>query len=240
MKKAFSALFITLFFCALIFGLHYGIYALLVRQGDLRLKEIVVKGNHFLKDTEVIEKSGLKAGTGVFDFSLSDVSAALQSHFLIEKAKVSLLLPDKVEIEVAEKKPVLSLALGNDYFVCSKEAVLLAKGINENVPLIKADFEWTTSGNRIQDRYFQLLAMRLSDFSQLDRIKQIYVKKQEGIYLILKELSLPIFFLGKSVPENNDLEKVIEIAKKIKKEGLEIQYVDVRKENAIGYKELNR
>ena len=108
-------------------------------------------------------------------------------------------------------------------------------GVVTGLPVILPDFNIAIENNIIKDEFIQILLGRLYDLSETDRINKIYIKK-EGLYLTLKNLEDTLFFLGKSIPDNDVFIRLFSIADKIKSENIKIRYVDINKENAIGFK----
>ncbi len=235
MSRFVSTLIIILFFVLIFYGLHVGLYALLTKQGSLCLNNITVKGNYLLKSENIIQSSGLKIGQGIFDFYLPDIALNIGTNTLVEFAEVKRIPPDRVEVNIVERKPAGVISASNGIYLCDKSGFILMNGIMPDLPVVILDYNIKVEGSFVKDEYIQLLLGRLSDLNENSRINKIYLKK-EGIYLTMKNLDDTLFFLGKSIPDNNTFSRVFSIGDKIKNENIKIRYVDINKENAIGFK----
>lgn len=240
MKKAISTFLVFALFLAAVFGIHYGLFALLNLQGMLNLKEIKVSGATLAKTEDLIRVSGLNVGEGVFEFTLKDIARNMLKHPLVEKADVKRLLPNSVLITVTEKKAAAVVKDAKNVQLFDRNGFLLS---NENPdtgsdrPVIIIDSVLPVdAGGRIEDDYIKALLRNLSEYEGAGEIREIRVKKGEGVYLVVRGSENTLFFMGKTLPDPVTLNKAVSIAAKIKKDGLKIKYIDINKENAIGYK----
>ncbi len=235
MGKAVSAIFIFVFFGALLIGLHYSIYYLLVRQGKLNLSSIIVEGNQLLPSKNIIEASALSLGIGIFDFDLSTAANNVKKSFLIENAEIFRFPPDKVLIKVTERIPTAVIIDGmKNSYVCDKNGTILAKGFMSRLPILLLDYN-IPKEDSIKDDFLLILIANLSKFEQKNEIRQIYIKRKEGIYITMKGLDSTLFYLGKSIPDKELFNKMLSIAAKIKQKDIKIKYIDMNRESAIGY-----
>jgi cell division septal protein FtsQ len=236
MQKAFSALFIILFFFTLIFCIHYGIYHILVGQGSLKLKDIHVTGNEVVSSEKVIDSSGLRVGEGIFDFSLTEAAVCIETNRFVESAQVRRMPPNGVLIKVVERKPVGVLTDKKHYYICDKNGYIITEGILDSIPSIVVDYNISSRDNQVEDDFIGSVLENLSAFSGLDKIQKIYVRKKEGVYFTLRDLKNTLFFIGKMIPDSEILNKLMGIAGEIKKNNINVKYIDINKENAIGFK----
>lgn len=235
MGRALSAFMIFVFFAACLFGLHYGIYSLLERQGRLTLSEIQVEGNKLLSPHAVIEAAALMPGTGIFAFDLRQVENNLKRNYLIEGAVVELFPPDKVLIKICERIPVAVIeGSSGKGLICDGRGFILAKGFMPDMPVIEIDHDVPEAGT-IEDAFILALLENLSGFDRKSEIGRIIVKKNEVSSVVLKILAGTVFFTGKTIPDRDLYNKIISTAEKIKAKGLKIKYIDINKDSAIGY-----
>lgn len=240
MKKAISTFLVFSLFLGAVFGIHYGLFALLNLQGMLNLKEVKVTGASAAIKEDLVRLSGLSVGEGVFEFSLKDIERNVLKHPLVEKADVSRLLPNSVLISVTEKKAAAVVKDPRNVYLFDRNGYVLSKDNTDNGverPAVVVDTAVPVdAGGHSQDDYVNALLKNLADFEGAAMIREIRVKRNEGIYMVIRGCENTLFFMGKTLPDPSILNKAVSIAAKIKKDSLQIRYIDINKENAIGYK----
>lgn len=237
MGKAFATLIITGVFLGLIYGMHYGFYELLSRQGVFSLKTIQVTGNSLVKTEDIIQNSGLVIGQDIFKTSLVSASHGILGSRLVESAVVTLLPPDRVEIKVKERQPAAVVNMKGQYFLCDKKGFIIEKGDFNPVLHLVIDYDAEVEDEQIKDEYLEAIMDNISGFSGRNEIKTVVVKKKEGVFMNVKGVEGTTFFFGSGIPEENGLLKMVSVAKKIQSEKLNVKYIDINKDNAIGFKE---
>jgi len=100
-RKIIKALRNLLIITSCVFALYY-----FTQSPFFALKEIDVKGNNQLPQTEIIQKSGLSLGINYFDIDTGLVAKRLSSIPVIASVDVKKTLPAQVEIVVKERKPL--------------------------------------------------------------------------------------------------------------------------------------
>jgi len=109
-RKIVKALRILLFITMSVLAFYY-----FTQSPFFALKEIDVKGNKQLPQTEIIQKSGLSLGINYFDIDTGLVAKRLSSIPVIASVDVKKSLPNRMEIVVKERKP-LALCCTQDCF----------------------------------------------------------------------------------------------------------------------------
>jgi cell division septal protein FtsQ len=237
MKKGISTAFIFLLFLGAVFGIHYGLFALLNLQGMLSLKEVKVDGVHAIHKEDLIKISGLDIGEGVFDFSLREIAANVRRHPLVDKAEVKRVLPNTVQITVTEKKAAAAVKDAKGINTFDGNGMFIAKDATEGRPVIYTEADLSVDANgKLKDDYISAILKNLADFPGAGAVKEIRIKTGEGVYVLARDAENTLFYTGKNLPDANMLNKIVSIAAKIKKDGLKIKYIDINKENAVGYK----
>lgn len=85
----------------------------LLRSSFFRISEIEVIGADEDKRAEILRASGVKTDESIFGFNAKTAKAAIENIFEIKQATVTRVLPDKVRIEIVERKALFILsALG--------------------------------------------------------------------------------------------------------------------------------
>ena len=127
LKSKFVKLLLFVLFGVLICVIYFNVL------GD-NIKSIKVVGNHYLKENEIIELSGLDDYDGFLKKTSSSISKKLKSNILIDDVKVTKKFNRTVIIEVKEKK-VLFRNSNTDKYVLS-DGKEYALDIDFTVPLL--------------------------------------------------------------------------------------------------------
>lgn len=233
-KVFFVRLFIVILFVFLIAGIHYGFYFLLTRSDILSLKHVVVSGCNFLNPQDVVKDAGLSEGQSILEIDLVKISRILERNPFVEKAEVKRILPDRIEINVTEKKPVANFAVENNYYLLDKEGRIILRGFFEKVPVMEVDFNVVIKNEVIQDDFLRFLLKNLYDCRDLMRIKKVLIKKGKGVFIYLKDIDVE-FYIGNQIADSDLLDRLFAIAEQIKSKNVNVKYVDLRRENAIAF-----
>jgi cell division protein FtsQ len=78
-------------------------------QSVFDFKNILVKGNDSLSETDVKQLAKIDAHQSVFDIDLKSVENKIAKHQLIKEARVSRRLPNAIMIEIVERKPLATI-----------------------------------------------------------------------------------------------------------------------------------
>lgn len=86
-------------FCVAIF---FSVKALI----QVNVGAVTVKGNNYLKDSDIIKQAGLYEDTKYFKFSTSRACDTLEENAFIKTCKINRSLSFNLEIEIEENKPL--------------------------------------------------------------------------------------------------------------------------------------
>lgn len=157
LKTKFVKLLLFVLFGVLICVLYFNVL------GD-NIKNIKVVGNHYLRESEVIELSGLNDYDGFLKKTSSSISKKLKSNILVDDVKITKKFNRIIIIEVKEKK-ILFRNSNTDKYVLSdgKEYTL---DIDFAVPLLI---------NFVPDEIYEKFVDKFSklDLLIIDKISEI-------------------------------------------------------------------
>ncbi|WP_026476375.1 cell division protein FtsQ/DivIB [Alkaliphilus transvaalensis] len=172
--------------------LLWGIYALL--QSDLfNLKVIEVLDNHQIDYDEIFQYSRLVKDRNILKYNLAEIEVNVAEHAYIKAADVTRKLPNKIIINVKERREYAIIAYMGSYIYIDQEGVLLKvtdHGLSQELPLITgAEFQSFNVGEpvdviNLQDLYkvFRLLeAAELSEM--LETISEVNISEADNIRL---------------------------------------------------------
>ena len=115
------------FFTALVWGFNY-----FYNSSYFKISSIIVNGNDYY-DSEFIKKEAeVTLGLNIFEVDKKSVEDKLERNLIwLKSASLKKVFPDKVEIEVIERKPYLKLVYGGKYYLIDDSGVILEE-LNED------------------------------------------------------------------------------------------------------------
>ena len=129
---------------------------------SLPVSNIIIKGNTYLSDQEIIDLSGLSNYPSIIENSSKQIASKLEKNIYISSAKVSKNVHREVTIEISENKPLF-------YNLSKKKTVLMnGKDIDEmlEVPVLI---------NYVPDTIYNdfINSMSKTEYSILKKISEI-------------------------------------------------------------------
>lgn len=102
------------------------------------IREVVIEGNHRLEEIDVRRAAGLQIGSNAFEISTEEARNRLLQHPWVKEATVVRKLPNRIRIELVERKPVALVALDQLYLVSKEGAVFKRLGVDDpaDLPII--------------------------------------------------------------------------------------------------------
>ncbi|MGB5809175.1 MAG: FtsQ-type POTRA domain-containing protein [Polyangiales bacterium] len=102
------------------------------------IREVIVDGNERLGPIDVRRAAGIQIGSNAFEVSMEDARDRLLQHPWVKDATVVRKLPNRVRVELVERRPVALVALDHLYLVSEEGAVFKRIGVDDpaNLPVI--------------------------------------------------------------------------------------------------------
>lgn len=149
-------------FCAFLFVL------ILVILFNIKIKNIIISGNNYLKDQDIIDSTSIKTYPKSLINTSSKIKKELENNNLILKADVKKIGLSKVYIEIIENRPLF-------YYLES------GKTVYENGYLSDIKYPIPTLLNHITDSYYNDFIKEMSklDESVINRISEIKFSPNE-------------------------------------------------------------
>ena len=117
------------------------------------ITDIEVMNNNRVTSETVISLSGIHTNENIFRFIATKASSNIKQNAYIQDVKIKRVLPNKVQIEVTEREPKLSVPVLGEFAYISTQGYILEITQNElNLPIIyglKTAETDITVGNRI-------------------------------------------------------------------------------------------
>lgn len=101
--------------------------------------EFEVTGNSYYAQDEILIMGGCKTGDNIFwGTGLKEIKSRLEKDAYMEEVKVKRILPDKVRIELTERKQTAAVMYDNNFAIIDGDSVVLRKSsVEPKIPLIQ-------------------------------------------------------------------------------------------------------
>ncbi len=129
------------------------------------IQEIQVNNNQYVTSDTIKSLSGLSEGQNIFRFINSQIEENIKEEPYIESAKVSRVLPNKINIEVEERKRDFSLEFLNGYaYINNQGYILEINNDKAGLPVIQGATtkeENIVPGNRLETEDLERLEVAI-------------------------------------------------------------------------------
>jgi len=127
LKKAVRVTF-QLLLLSLFFFIGYQVYVRLLEDPWFRVNEVEVEGIRKIPRETVLSLIELEGMPNLFTLRLREVAKRLECHPWIEQVKVRKVFPNKISIQVEERKPIAILQLEELYYIDTKGVIFSPVG----------------------------------------------------------------------------------------------------------------
>ncbi|GGA83935.1 cell division protein FtsQ/DivIB [Ornithinibacillus halotolerans] len=134
------------------------------------VKSIIVNGNSFYEDEELINRSGLHQNTNIWTIKKEEIVQALEEVPIIDTVEIETKLPSTVAIHITEHKRIGYIKKGQAYY-----------------PILANGSLFTESSKEYLDGDAPLL-VNFTDEEKLIEISKELSKLPKGIFNIISEL----------------------------------------------------
>ncbi|RKD27673.1 cell division protein FtsQ [Caminicella sporogenes DSM 14501] len=100
-------------------------FILVFKTNFFSIDEIIVKNNNEVSRDVIIAYSGIQLHNNIFKIKLSEITKKIEKNPYIKTAKVSRKLPNKIVIEVIERKRLAAIFYMGIYFIIDDEGYVL-------------------------------------------------------------------------------------------------------------------
>lgn len=246
MKKRGFRIFFSLLILSGIFSV--GFY-LVFYSSFFHIKDVAVSGNQRVSKEEVIALSGIKKGTGMFNYNRQIVSKSIEIHPMIKQAIITRHYPEKIDILIVERE-IWAIIPYQEIFLCvDDEGVCIDRmqmmKITEHIIITLDQFpEHINLGQVVHPLAvgFSKEIWNLASPSSREKISQFHYS-QEGELFIYTRLGTEIRLGNNERIEEKVqvLEKIFMIEKDMIAGGIDVlEYVDLRFKGQPVVKTKNR
>ncbi len=116
----------------------------------IRVNEITCSNQYGACDKELLETFQKLTGKELVIVK-DEIRGVLSNNIIIDKYLVSYRFPDKLEINVIEKKPLFAVKTSEGFYLVSKNGTILKKTDFTNLPVIELAVGGYTTGAMVDD-----------------------------------------------------------------------------------------
>ena len=109
----------------IILGMITGLIIFFITSPVFNIEEITVEGNEKISKEEIVYLSEIQIGENIYQYSKTSIKEKIKTNPYIEEVQVYRLLPDKIEIEVKERKASFLLQLEGTYAYINNQGYIL-------------------------------------------------------------------------------------------------------------------
>lgn len=141
------------------------------------ITEVDVTGNKRLSKEQVVDLSGIETDENIFKENLSSSKKSIKQSGYIENVNIKRILPNKVEINIVERKATFASEFGNGYIYLNNQGYILEiNEKNDNLPELvglSTSGESVAEGNRLNNTDLKKLSVVLKIMSTAN-VKNIF------------------------------------------------------------------
>ena len=117
----------TLIFYLAIGFLGWNFFTFIFSSNFCNIEEVIIKGNDCLSEDEIFYKSGIQLGENIFKLDLKKSIDSLIQEPRIKEVEIKRVIPNKIIISLTERKAVVIVRIGEEHFSSTKEGIVLSK-----------------------------------------------------------------------------------------------------------------
>lgn len=181
---AFRLLFLIFFLF-----ISHRLYVHLLEDSFFQVKEVEVKGCRKIPEKAVLTLAGLEGMPNLFTVPLKEISKRVEAHPWVEQVNVRKVFPDKILIQVEERRPIAILQLEEPYYIDSKGVIFSQVGDRDeyNFPFLTGLTRQAFDKDPVTAKHLITKALEFLKVAQeekvppLDGISEIHMEKTFGI-----------------------------------------------------------
>jgi cell division protein FtsQ len=142
LRRTIRAASYILFLILLSFAGHQ-LYARLLEDPFFEAKKVEIEGCRRIPEKTILSLAGIEGAPNLFTLSLKEVTGRVEAHPWVEIVRVRKIFPDRVRIQIEERRPMAILQLDEPYYIDSKGVIFSKVGDRDGY-----DFPFLTGLNR--------------------------------------------------------------------------------------------
>ncbi|MGQ9646782.1 MAG: cell division protein FtsQ/DivIB [Thermodesulfobacteriota bacterium] len=183
---------ITLALLLFSFSLFIGhrLYAHVLGDPLFRVREVEIEGCQRIPKEVLLSLITIEGMPNLFTLRLREVARRLESHPWIDQVKVRKVFPDRIVVEVVERRPIAILQLEELYYIDDKGVIFSPVGDSDryNFPFLTGLNRETLEKNPEEANRLIMKALELLSIAEkergtpLEEISEIHMEKTFGVH----------------------------------------------------------
>ena len=164
-----------------IFLLLCGLIAFMLKAPLFDVEEYTVEGNNYYTDEEILVMGNCKTGGNIFiGTDVRDIKTRLEKDAYMASVKVKRILPDKIKIELDERRQLAAIVYGEKFVVVDGSGTVLRKtGVMPEITVLKGlTISKLSVGEKVEAEEKVLLRQTLQMLDVMDK-NNMYFKSIE-------------------------------------------------------------
>ncbi len=199
LKKTLRVTFYLLFI-SFSFFVGHRLYVHLLGDPLFRVREVEIEGNRKIPKETLLSLLALEGMPNLFTLRLRDVAKRLESHPWVDQVKVRKVFPDKIEVQIVERRPIAILQLEQLYYIDDKGVIFSPVGDKDeyNFPFLtglnrKALQRNPGDANRLIMKALELLKIvEREKASPLAEISEVHMEEAFGVHYFTQAEGLEV------------------------------------------------
>ena len=189
----------------ILFGILLTVLIFFITSPIFNIKEIKVSGNEKISQEEIIYLSQVQEGENIYKYSKNKIKEKICQNPYIENVQVYRILPDKIEIEIKERKATFLMQLDGTYAYINNQGYILEKN-TENIylPIITgftSKEEDITEGKQLLEEDLDKLqvVLNIMEIANSNQITELITKidvSDTSNYTLYLETESKVVYLG--------------------------------------------
>ena len=192
-KKTIQVAFQLLLLSFFLFVGHW-VYVHLLGDACFRVREVEVEGGRKIAKETLLSLTVMEGMPNLFSVNLKEVVKRLESHPWIEQVRVRKVFPNKIFIQVEERKPMAIIQLEELYYIDTRGEVFSPLGEKDeyNYPYLTGltrqvlDKEPAEAKRLITKALELLRVVDQEKVPPLEEISEIHMERSSGIHCFTK------------------------------------------------------
>ncbi len=193
LKKAIRGTF-QLLLLSLFFFVGHRVYVYLLEDPFFQVREVEVEGSRKISRETILSLTELEGMPNLFTLRLKEVAKRLESYPWIEQVKARKVFPNKIVIQIEERKPIAILQLEELYYVDTKGVIFSPVGDQDqyNYPFLTGLTRQALEKDPVEAKHLLKKALeflRIVDKEKVfppEEISEIHMEKTFGIQYFTK------------------------------------------------------
>jgi cell division protein FtsQ len=192
-KKTIWVAFQLLLLSFFLISSHW-VYIRLLGDPYFRVKEVEVEGGRKITKEALLSLTVMEGRPNLFSVKLKEVVKQIESHPWIEQVRVRKVFPNKILIQVEERKPMAIIQLEELYYIDTRGEIFSPVGEKDeyNYPYLTGLTRQVLEKDPVEAKHLiskalELLRVALQEkMPPLEEISEIHMEKAFGIHCFTK------------------------------------------------------